>query len=50
LLKSGDDARAIGCGTVLAQLELAFQPADGNVEADDPNPSSLCVIRYGIFR
>src|SRR5882762_3360846 len=36
LLKGGDDARAIGCGTVLAQLELAFQPADGNVEADDP--------------
>src|SRR4029077_17197603 len=35
-LKSGDDARAVGRGTFLAQLELTLQPADGNVEADDP--------------
>src|SRR5437016_4027147 len=36
LLERGDDTRAIGCGTVLAQLELPLQPADGDIETDDP--------------
>src|SRR5205823_695502 len=33
LLKSGNDRGAIGCRTILAQLELALKPADGDVKA-----------------
>src|SRR5207253_10227339 len=41
LLKSGNERGAIGRGTVLAQLELALKPADGDVEADDPLQHAL---------
>src|SRR5438128_982834 len=41
LLKSGDYTRAIGCRTVLAQLELSLQPGDGDFEADDPLQHAL---------
>ena len=31
----GDDARAVRCRAVLAQLVLAFEPGDGDVEPDN---------------
>jgi hypothetical protein len=31
-----DNVRAVGCGTVLAQLEFAFQTRNANLETDDP--------------